>query len=126
MSRINRMNEEISWGNDQKSYKSGPHPDYSKNLDKAHRFCQLHPNSKSPVQVKICDSEALKNALVMISWNPGNSEKMGSFATPISLHQSIQDFNTKIENIFNVYVKKSGEHEKLNPKQPDMIEGIKI
>lgn len=125
MSRINRMNEEISWGNEPKSYKSGPHPDYAKNLEKALRFCQIHENGKSPVQVKLRDSEALKNALVMISWNPGNTEKIGQFATPISLHQPTQDFKTKIENIFNVYVKKSTDHEKLNPKQPDMIDGLK-
>lgn len=86
------------------SIKSGPHRDYDINLKIAQNFANKVANSLLPgMLVEIRNGEHIKKALLMISWKPPIKAKLGTFATPISLHDSTSSVNKKIEYIFNCY-----------------------
>lgn len=82
----------------------GPHPDYSKNLSMARLYCQkIQKNLLNGLSAKICDSEGIKEALLMVSFTPPSHSKTATFAAPIFLHQSSSEVSRQIEEIFNTY-----------------------
>jgi hypothetical protein len=106
----------------QETPKRSPHPDYENNLKHSEVLCK-NTEGKLPngMKVKICDSEHLQKALLIISWTPGVFVKRGNYATPIFLHQYSSDFRKTTENVLNFYVKTVTDHEKINPKQPEFL-----
>lgn len=96
----------------------GAHRDYQENLRHSENFCQnVKKQLINGLKVKICDSEHLPKALMIISWNPGMKAQQGNHATPIFLHQEKETVTKEIQNVFNRYVKKAQEFEKNNPRQ---------
>lgn len=102
--------------------KLGPHPDYENNLRHSEQFCEnVKKSLLNGMNVKISDSEHLKKAILMISWNPGIASKRGNYATPVSLHQYSDDFKNTATNVFNCYMKVVTDYHKANPSQPEFI-----
>ena len=114
------MSEEISWKKSENEPQRGPHPDYSKNLTMAKKFCDNHLTEKLPkgMLLKISGSPVLPDSLLTISWKPPKEVHGGFFATPIFLHDSHREVTTKIDSIFRGYVKKCAETEAKNPQEP--------
>lgn len=98
------------------------HADYERNLKTAESFCQnVKKHLLKGMDVKICDSEHIKKALLIISWKPGFSEKVGNCATPVFLHQKAEDFNKTSENVLNFYMKTVKSHQDRNADQQDFL-----
>jgi hypothetical protein len=104
------------------SKKLGPHRDYQENLRYAENLSLKENTGKiNGLRVKVCDSEHLKKALLIISWCPGNTVKKGNYATPIFLHQYNEDFKRTSESVLSFYKRTIKDHEGINPPQPEFL-----
>ena len=98
------------------------HRDYEQNLKEAEMLCErTKKHLLNGMNVKISDSEHLKKALLIISWKPGFTEKMGNYASPVFLHQSNNDFKKESTSVINFYMKTVREHQAKSPEQPDFF-----
>jgi len=120
MSRIQSLEKIVTWNtqNDQ------GHPDYKKNLSYAESLSSKEDTGHcklNGLRVKVCDSEHLKKALLIISWCPGNTVKKGNYATPIFLHQYNEDFKRTSESVLSFYKRTIKDHEDIHPPQPEFL-----
>lgn len=108
--------KEIDWGSAQASASSkGDHSDYRQNLAIAQNFCQKIKGSlMEGMSVQICDSHAVTSCLLTISWRPPTSAKIGSFASPLLLHQSKSSFEKELEAHFSYIHKMASDWENKN------------
>jgi len=112
----------VKWNQVQKS-DAREHPDYKKNLEAANNFItKTKKHLLKGMDVKICDSEHIQKALLIISWSPGMTAKRGNYATPIFLHQYNEDFKKTAENVFNFYMKSAEHYQGKDPDQPEFID----
>lgn len=114
-----RQNQEQSTG--------GPHKDYESNLTNAKAFCaRVQKSLLKGMKVYICGSHGLENSLLMITFSPPRSAKMGNYATPIFLHQSRLEVNKQIENIFNAYMKMAKKFWDGEDRKGDMLHAANL
>lgn len=116
MSRIDSMDLEVKW----KIQNDQGHRDYKENLKYAENLSAREDTGKiklNGLRVKVCDSEHLKKALLIISWAPGNTVKRGNYATPIFLHQYSEDFKKTTQNALKLYKETIVSHEVLHPPE---------
>lgn len=122
MSRIDQESHQVKWNQVQKS-DSREHPDYKKNFETASNFIiKIKKHLLKGMDVKICDSENIPKALLIISWSPGATIKKGNYATPIFLHQYNDDFKKTTENVFSFYMKSVEHFQGKNAEQTDFID----
>lgn len=84
--------------------KGSEHKDYAQNL----RFSEdviSKMKGKIPegLRVKIMGSDHLEKSVVMISYQDPDNKSIGSFAYPVCLHQSHQEFKTSLTHWFGIY-----------------------
>lgn len=104
----------------QEEKKGGPHPDYEYNLSYSERFVkQVEGKLPLRMRVTIADSHALSKVLLMISWMPPMSAKMGNYATPVFMHQSRNEFTKKVSQVFDNYIGMIRDFEAKNPPKAE-------
>lgn len=101
------MEDDISWTQKPGSQSSnGSHRDYQSNLFRAKSFCKnIEKSLVQGMRVEITGSPELPESLLVISFSPPRTAKMGNHAAPIFLHQNSSEISKQIEAIINSYMK---------------------
>lgn len=87
------------------SSSSGYHRDYGLNLANARNFCnKVQKDLLQGMAVKVANSEGLNQALLMISFQPPRGVKMGTYATPIPLHQDSTKMVADMNHVYDSYI----------------------